>query len=77
MLQCGSCNSLVTDLQFGRLKLFAGTVNEQVSAASAWSTIGRGQDPPPGLQSIASVTKGIYSRVLKDFEQVPIYFVPL
>ena len=35
-----------------------------------WSTIGRGQDPPPGLQSIASLTKGIYSRVLKAFEQV-------
>jgi hypothetical protein len=42
-----------------------------------WSTIGRGQDPPPGLQSIASVTKGIYSRVLRAFEQVPKHFVPL
>jgi hypothetical protein len=42
-----------------------------------WSTIGRGQDPPPGLQSIASVTKGIYSRVLKAFEQVPTQFAHL
>lgn len=46
--------------------------SSQVSDAKLWTAIGRGQDVPPDavMHGLGTATKNIYSKSLKDFEEV-------